>query len=355
MRCLYCGKELALLKRLTRSGEFCSEAHKQSYQEEFNRLGLSRLLQARSKTDEGKVEQKPPITKAAPVAVAEPVVKEVVVEKVERPTTPPPVSAPPPVIARPPVIAAPPEPPPPVAAGFFMELPPIVIAEEPAPYLEPAMGEEPAPPVPAWRLEGPAIEHAVFTLRSAELLPLEVQPGVCESGPTALDTSVAPKEFGQPRVNLSMPLTVTWSHEFQPGGPVAIEIAPRPSESSCYASLNGALDFSHPAAVQYFGLLELSPSGIAYPAEDCEVTFPESWTNGIVSQINGIISEPPEIIAEAPVDIIVPAIPQSAPDAEPPAKPAAVAMPEATPRAALEALSKLHQDMREREEAAPAP
>ena len=55
MRCLYCGKQLALLKRLTGSGEFCSDAHKQSYQEEYNRLALSRLLQAQSKPGEIKI------------------------------------------------------------------------------------------------------------------------------------------------------------------------------------------------------------------------------------------------------------------------------------------------------------
>ena len=30
MRCLYCGNELALLKKLTGGGEFCSEAHRQN-------------------------------------------------------------------------------------------------------------------------------------------------------------------------------------------------------------------------------------------------------------------------------------------------------------------------------------
>src|ERR1700732_2200335 len=54
MRCLYCGKQLALLKRLTGGGEFCSDAHKHSYQEEYNRLALSRLLQAQSKPGEIK-------------------------------------------------------------------------------------------------------------------------------------------------------------------------------------------------------------------------------------------------------------------------------------------------------------
>jgi hypothetical protein len=50
MQCLYCGKELALLKRLTGS-EFCSDAHKRSYQEEYNRLAVNRLLQAQPKGD----------------------------------------------------------------------------------------------------------------------------------------------------------------------------------------------------------------------------------------------------------------------------------------------------------------
>ena len=51
MRCLYCGKQLALLRRWTGGGEFCSEAHKQSYHEEYNRLALSRLLEAQSKPE----------------------------------------------------------------------------------------------------------------------------------------------------------------------------------------------------------------------------------------------------------------------------------------------------------------
>lgn len=52
MRCLYCGNELALFKKLTRGGEFCSEAHRHRYQEEYNRLALSRLLQVEKPTAE---------------------------------------------------------------------------------------------------------------------------------------------------------------------------------------------------------------------------------------------------------------------------------------------------------------
>src|ERR1700727_674659 len=63
MRCLYCGKELALLKRLTGGGDFCSDAHKQSYQEEYNRLALGRLLQAQKK---GQQTNNLPAQDAAP-------------------------------------------------------------------------------------------------------------------------------------------------------------------------------------------------------------------------------------------------------------------------------------------------
>lgn len=60
MRCLYCGRELALLKRWTGGGEFCSDTHRQQYQDEYNQLALNRLLQA-----------KPPLpAKPAPIAEA---------------------------------------------------------------------------------------------------------------------------------------------------------------------------------------------------------------------------------------------------------------------------------------------
>src|SRR5438105_15856087 len=47
MQCLFCGKELALLKRLRGGGEFCSEAHRKEYQEQYEQLALARLLQAK--------------------------------------------------------------------------------------------------------------------------------------------------------------------------------------------------------------------------------------------------------------------------------------------------------------------
>src|ERR1700684_371222 len=74
MRCLYCGKELALLKRLRGGGDFCSDAHKQSYQEEYNRLALSRLLQAQKRGQQASTTpaQSPLPPPRTAVAVEEP-------------------------------------------------------------------------------------------------------------------------------------------------------------------------------------------------------------------------------------------------------------------------------------------
>src|SRR5580692_10575354 len=66
MRCLYCGKELALLKRWTGSGEFCSDAHRQRYQEEYNQLALNRLLQAKPPAKPEKPVPEKTVNEVAP-------------------------------------------------------------------------------------------------------------------------------------------------------------------------------------------------------------------------------------------------------------------------------------------------
>ncbi len=67
MRCLYCGNELPVFKKLTGGGEFCSEAHRQSYQEEYNRLALSRLLQAQTPDNRSKSSKRGGTETLAPV------------------------------------------------------------------------------------------------------------------------------------------------------------------------------------------------------------------------------------------------------------------------------------------------
>jgi hypothetical protein len=186
MRCLYCGKELALLKRWTGGGEFCSDVHRQRYQEEYNQLALNRLLQAKppakpEKTVSGKpiaekpVAEKPvnEVTAAKPVPVAEvskvesvrqttahatpvpaahlpepaalkisespgprPTYREIpAAAAVEKPTVFAPPPAPAPVVQppKPPEVIAPAE-----VAGFFVEMPVAVLAEV-APMSRPDM------------------------------------------------------------------------------------------------------------------------------------------------------------------------------------------------------------------------
>src|SRR6185295_12435554 len=51
MQCLFCGKELALLKRWRGGAEFCSEAHRKEYQDQYEQLALARLIQAKPPTE----------------------------------------------------------------------------------------------------------------------------------------------------------------------------------------------------------------------------------------------------------------------------------------------------------------
>lgn len=68
MHCLYCDRPLALLKRLTGDGEFCSKEHRKIYQREHSQLALARLLEGQSKSGAGR-----PVR--APAAVPAPEIK----------------------------------------------------------------------------------------------------------------------------------------------------------------------------------------------------------------------------------------------------------------------------------------
>jgi hypothetical protein len=71
MLCLYCDRPLALLKRLTGDGEFCSKEHRRIYQKEHNQLGLARLLEAHpvNKTKRPAIQQDENRAPAAPPPV----------------------------------------------------------------------------------------------------------------------------------------------------------------------------------------------------------------------------------------------------------------------------------------------
>ncbi|HLJ51153.1 MAG TPA: hypothetical protein VKU01_34330 [Bryobacteraceae bacterium] len=89
MQCLYCGKHLPLLKKLTGGGEFCSDAHKEKYHEEYNRLALTRLLQAQSRPEDIKID--PKRHGRAGLEEQEPAPAPVAKSTVERTTEPAPV------------------------------------------------------------------------------------------------------------------------------------------------------------------------------------------------------------------------------------------------------------------------
>ncbi len=82
MRCLQCGVEMALLKKLRNSTEFCSDECRQKYQDESNQLAVSRLMQqrrpkpARAAGSATGVVERPRSTPVAVVAITEPPLAE---------------------------------------------------------------------------------------------------------------------------------------------------------------------------------------------------------------------------------------------------------------------------------------
>jgi hypothetical protein len=157
MRCLYCGKELALLKRWTGGGEFCSDAHRQQYQDEYNQLALTRLLQAKppgAETVEPVPEPTPPPKETAKPARGRAAQAEKSNTVAER-TAPKPT---PQIAARKPDPEPEPEPEPALANETEFELEPepepvAALADEseaeteiePELEFEPELDEEPAP------------------------------------------------------------------------------------------------------------------------------------------------------------------------------------------------------------------
>jgi hypothetical protein len=96
MHCLYCDRPLALIKRLTGDGEFCSKECRKNYQREHNQLALARLLETQPPKTAGNAG--PTKSKAGGAA-----------------------PLPPPQVAKP-------QDPGPGLAGFFTEYPPEALA-----------------------------------------------------------------------------------------------------------------------------------------------------------------------------------------------------------------------------------
>lgn len=420
MRCLYCGKQLALLKRLTGGGEFCSDAHKHSYQEEYNRLALSRLLQAQSKPGEIKTHASVPApveglgqplppgasrrralpastptpqpqrtaiplgpVTAAPAAMAEPVQEAVEeVRPVAREEAP--------VAAIEETVPPEAEEVPPEFSVFSMEIPAFSALADEAPYVEPWLDAVAAPASPAWQasnqfstlslgtplaLEHPLADEIEFPALVAELAPvefarakvnlvglsehffasaapsrtvpemespfsslptaalmhLEICSAVDGARPAILEVAAAPTEFVNAKANLNVPFAVAAapSGAFPAASPIALDIRVTASGASHQTSSNGALRFPVRVFFQDSSLLNLYPSGIDFPSEDSDVVLIAPWVDEMISHPNGLDSGGEN--AAAGVEAA------------------------GSPREALEALSRLHQDLALQHETAQAP
>src|SRR5579859_8098217 len=233
MRCRYCGKELALLKRLTGGGEFCSDAHKQSYQDEFNRLALSRLLQAQTKSHGESPGKKVTPATATPVAVEEPAKEETFQERrAEAPS----------VMEHKPLelstlleskvqAEAPPEAPgdvqaePVETAEFLIDNPTIATLPEEGPYLEPWLELSSGPAV----IDAQAQKETFALSASAALLSLNFQanasPAKQASEPAGAQATLTPREFTEAPDQPSMPWKVRNLHQLPSAGPRSIQVA----------------------------------------------------------------------------------------------------------------------------------
>ena len=312
MRCLYCGKELALLKRLTGS-EFCSDTHKQSYQDEYNRLALSRLLQAQSKSDEikGKSSQaapavKQPETEPEPASQRTPAseVKPSPEFKSEPGLRPEPEPIIPKVKSEPELVAS-------RMAGFFdSEKPPVrnmAFGGEPlrgAPLDWPANPSMPGlPAIAAARTEGPA-------LTMAELVALDLRPPSTHSEQRRPATGSVPqaahREFSSNSLNMEIPIRPCSSNGLRWAEPVPLTVAARVPVSVALELDERTPEFRFELGFHESARLELALTGIELPPEDAEVTVPKS---------GGRESEVPET--------------------------------NGTPRGALQALAKLHKAIKE--------
>src|ERR1700722_19782047 len=343
MRCLYCGKELALLKRLRGGGDFCSDAHKQSYQEEYNRLALSRLLQAQKK---GQQATNAPAQSTAPppnasVALEEPVPTGVLEDDAtEEAANAPELEIVPeaaldseteefpaadaidksPIVDESPVDA---EPEPAEAAGFLFESLAMAGLADATLYLEPWLELSPGPAMSEWQAQ-----NGAPGLSPADLLSLDLRPQASSIEDHAVAADLSPQAFtgAQPDPTLSTPANarqIANADLFPAGGVIAIDIEPSTAVASIAdPGLAHAVGLESTALFEDSELLELPPTAIDFPAENADVV--------VLVRIRNDAAEPVAPSEEASTE-------EEAPTED------------NGPRASLEALSRLHQELVEQE------
>lgn len=337
MRCLYCGKELALLKRLTGGGDFCSEVHKQSYQEEYNRLALSRLLQAQKKKQQQSSENAAPPALETTVAVQERISNDSSNQTEEAPAVAlvpaasgshaepvPPIEADQakesPAKSEDSAQSVGAEPEPSQEAGFLIERPPIAAPPEPSTHVESWLEASGNPALSTLQFDTLQFDKKdECTLSSAGLLSLKMEP----KGPSVpLDSSsndVAPQAFASAPAD---PRPSSWANlasganinQLPLTSAISIGIEAVSTAPDLDRSLVEAMAFESTAVFEEPDLLELFRTPIDFPAEDSDV------------EVLGSLST---IVAGSHVT---------------------TAGENGTPRTSLEALSRLHQELAEEED-----
>jgi hypothetical protein len=319
MRCLYCGKELALLKRLTGGGEFCSDSHKQSYQEEYNRLALSRLLQAQTKGTTKAPAQPPHVSVAVeeplPELVPEPAIHSTVAPELEAVSME--TLADPEVVAAEDSYEATPEGTEPLEpVGFLLESPAPAPPED-SPYLE-------TPYVEAWQeaSSGPAMSEwqlqngAAFSLFPAGWLSLDLLPDASSIQDASPSLDLSPQAFSSvpPDAPLSAIRNAKKRQRFPAGASIAIDIAPTAVALATDQRFVQGVAFENGVEILGSRLLQLSHTAIDFPSADSDVVVvAPSPLNGTAS-VNGM-----------------------------------AAVEDNSSQTSLEALSRLHQELTEQE------
>ncbi len=267
MRCLYCGKELALLKRWTRGGQFCSEAHKKSYQEEYNRIGLSRLLQAQTKSvpaalakDAGPVPRH-----EAPVAVEEtpleqvPVAEEPVLETLdteqneadeqEQQQEEPAWEAT-------------------QIAGYIKGETAEPASWDMSSYSEPWERTSASPARPEWRSSG-EVQQA---LPHAAPVELKLRPTISDTEHSAGEVNVTPNGFGRGN---ALPASggAALANRLSSAGLVPQTIVPVSSEPNAAPGVEAALSFPIETGYRESALLKLSLSQIRFSEAGADVVL----------------------------------------------------------------------------------
>jgi hypothetical protein len=242
MRCLYCGKQLALFRRLTGGGEFCSDSHKASYHDEFNRLALARLKQAQEKSDELRAaapQNQLALIRKVPGEIEPPSIRSNAHWMEPKPWTDQKPSRPP--QRKPLAIAAPAAPSPPAEpvapksaipneGGFIEEMPkpaaPAVSMPE-VPHLE-SCSTPPTHMMPTWEppvapMEEPAPDLAGFVPLPE---PEPAESSLAQAGPIAPDPIHAAIDGVHPK----WPLATTSETQLPPGQTTQGYVPPQPRE-----------------------------------------------------------------------------------------------------------------------------